>query len=179
MNIFYNKNMPFTLNSEQKNIFFEKQINLLTRYHYKKSITYRKILDFFGYKANKKKLNEIPFLPTQLFKKFELLSVPREKISKILISSGTTGTAPSKIHLDRDNAISQVRALSNIMTSVIGKQRLPMLIIDQNLSLKDRSIFNAKAAAIYGFSLFGKNHTYLLNDNNEIDYSLLNNFLKN
>ncbi len=32
-------------------------------------------------------------------------------------------------------------------------------------------------AAIYGFSIFGRNHTYLLNENNNINYKTLNNFL--
>ena len=54
-----------------------------------------------------------------------------------------------------------------------------MLIIDQNPIALNRSTFNARLAAIYGFSLFGKNHTYLLNKNGEINYNLLNNFLKN
>ena len=64
------------------------------------------------------------------------------------------------------------------MESVLGKKRLPMLIIDQNPNLTDRFIFNAKSAAIYGFSLFGKNYCYLLNKNGDIDYRSLNNFLK-
>ena len=61
----------------------------------------------------------------------------------------------------------------------MGNQRLPMLIIDKDPSILDRSVFNAGAAAIYGFSIFGRNHTYLLKGNNEIDYNLLNRFLKN
>ena len=34
------------------------------------------------------------------------------------------------------------------------------------------------SGSIYGFSVFGKNHTYLLNEKNNIDYFSLNNFLK-
>ena len=68
--------------------------------------------------------------------------------------------------------------MNKIITTVIGNQRLPMLIIDQNPTIKIRSTFNARAAAIYGFSIFGKNHTYLLNNKGKIDYSLLNDFLK-
>jgi len=55
---------------------------------------------------------------------------------------------------------------------------LPMLIVDQNPKMLDRSIFNARAAAIYGFSLFGRDYCYLLNNKNEIDYDSLNQFLK-
>jgi len=179
MNIVLNKKKLFSLNKKQKKMFFEKQINLLTQHHYKKSKSYKQILDFFGYKLKNQKLNQIPFLPARLFKKFELISIPKEKISKILNSSGTTGSTPSKIYLDKTNAINQIKALSDIMTSIIGNYRLPMLIIEQNLSAKNRSIFSAKFAAIHGFSIFGRNHTYLLKGNNEIDYNLLNRFLKN
>ena len=54
-----------------------------------------------------------------------------------------------------------------------------MLIIDEKPNLEDRSKFNARAAAIHGFSIFGRDHTYLLNPDGEIDYDLLNNFLRN
>jgi hypothetical protein len=68
--------------------------------------------------------------------------------------------------------------LTRIIEKILGKKRLPMLIIDQNPKLNNRSTFNAKATAIFGFSLFGKNYCYLLNEKNEIDYKNLNNFLK-
>ena len=42
----------------------------------------------------------------------------------------------------------------------------------------NRSTFNARAAAIYGFSIFGTNHCYLLDKENNIDYESLNNFLE-
>ena len=53
-----------------------------------------------------------------------------------------------------------------------------MLIIDKDPSILDRSVFNAGAAAIYGFSMFGKNYCYLLNKKGNIDYQKLNKFLK-
>ena len=139
----------------------------------------KKILDFLKHNFKKKKLNEIPFLPARLFKEFELKSIPKKKIFKILLSSGTTGSRPSKIHLDKENAHNQVKVLKKIIATLLGNTRLPMLIIDQNPIALNRSTFNARLAAIYGFSLFGKNHTYLLNKNGEINYNLLNNFLKN
>ena len=64
------------------------------------------------------------------------------------------------------------------MQTVLGNNRLPMLIIDQDPKIQNRSTFNARAAAIYGFSIFGKDPTYLLNKKNEIDYKILNLFLK-
>ena len=64
------------------------------------------------------------------------------------------------------------------MSTLLGKQRLPMLIVDQNPINLERSVLNARAAAIFGFSIFGKEHSYLLNKNSEIDYQVLNNFLE-
>ena len=175
----YIKLKTFSTDRKEKIKFFEKSINSLTLYHYKKSKEYKKILDFFKYNFKKKKLSEIPFLPAKLFKEFDLKSIPKQKIFKILVSSGTTENKPSKIYLDKENAHNQVRILKKIMVTILGNKRLPMLIIDQNPKILNRSVFSARLTAIYGFSLFGKNHTYLLNEQGKIDYNLLNNFLEN
>ena len=169
---------PYSLNQEEKRKFFEKEIRDLTLHHYKNSKEYKKIFDSFGHKIQNIKLNQIPFLSTNLFKDFDLLSTQKEKISKILMSSGTSRSTPSKIHLDKENAHNQVIVLTKIMSTILGSRRLPMLIIDQNPKALDRSIFNARAAAIYGFSILGTDHTYLLDRNYNIDYDLLNKFLE-
>ena len=167
----------FSLNKDQKKKVFFDLIKMLTRYHYNNSIEYKKIIDIVSGKLNFKSLNEVPFLPTLLFKNNSIKSVNISKVIKTLTSSGTSGNS-SKIFLDKINANNQTKALNKIISSVLGKDRLPMLIIDQNPNLEDRSRFNARRAAIQGFSIFGKNHTYLLNQNGEIDYSLLGDFLQ-
>ena len=53
-----------------------------------------------------------------------------------------------------------------------------MLIVDQNPIHSRKDTLNARKAAIYGFSIFGKNHTYLLDKNGNIDYEKLYFFLK-
>ena len=177
-----NKNLknlgPFSLNIEDKKIFFFDEIKKLTKYHYLKSSEYKKIIDFTNKNLFFNKIEDIPFLPIKLFKEYELLSVPKHKILKTLSSSGTTGQKKSKIFLDSDNAISQQHTLSKILRSVIGNKRLPMLIIDKNPNKISKSKISAKSAAINGFSIFGRNHTYMLNDMEEIDYLTLNNFLE-
>ena len=170
---------PYKFSKKEKVAYFLKGIKELTKLHKKKCKEYNKILNLINYgKFNKSNLSEYPFLPAKIFKKFDLKSVPKNKITKKLVSSGTSGQEPSKIYLDKENANNQTRALNKIMTTVIGKRRLPMLIIDQNPVIKNRSTFNARAAAIYGFSIFGTNHTYLLNNQGKIDHSLLKKFLK-
>ena len=170
---------PFSIDHKKKNFLFKKNLNELTKYHYKNSILYAKILKALGYVTKKNyEISEIPFIPVRLFKEFDLLSVKKNKIIKIINSSGTSGKKTSKIFLDKENSINQVRVLQKIMDSILGKKRLPMLIIDKNIKNINRQNFNARIAAINGFSIFGKDHTFLLDDEGNINYKILNNFLE-
>ena len=163
-----------------KNInLFENQLFELTKHHYKKSFEYKKIIDALNLKNFKNRMDSIPFLPAKLFKEINLKSISDSQVFKVLSSSGTSDGRPSKIFLDKSNAMAQTKALNDIMSDLLGKTRIPMLIIDRKPNIVDRSNFNAKTAAILGFSIFGRNHCYLLKENNEIDYDSLNQFLKN
>jgi len=169
---------PYSLNEKKKLIFFKNEINKLTNHHYKNSKDYRKLLNLLEFKHKKKSsLEKIPFLPVRLFKDFDLKSINSKKIVKILLSSGTSGKKLSKIYLDKENALAQSKILNKIVKTVLDKERLPMLIIGKNPKNNDRKTFNAQMAAIYGFSIFGKDLTYLLDGNNNINYLGLNNFL--
>ena len=149
----------FSLNKEKKSKVFFDLIKSLTRHHYNNSAEYKKILDVMLGNLNFKSLNEVPFLPTLLFKNSHIKSVNTDKVIKTLTSSGTSGNS-SKIFLDKINANNQTKVLNKIISTTLGKERLPMLIIDEKPNLEDRSKFNARRAAIQGFSIFGKHHTY-------------------
>ena len=170
---------PFGINKRKKNKIYIDCIKSLSLHHYRCCKKYKKIINNLKFKIkNNNKLEDFPMLPVRIFKKFDLKSVPEKKIVKKLVSSGTSGQELSKIYLDKKNANNQVRVLGKIMSTILGNERLPMLIIDQNPKILDRSVFNAKSTAIYGFSIFGINHCFLLDKENKIDYISLNNFLK-
>ena len=88
-------------------------------------------MDFLHSSNKEKTLENLPFLPAKIFKEVELKSVPKKNIFKILYSSGTSGSKRSKIFLDKDNARTQTLVLNEIVSKIIGKKRLPMLIIDE------------------------------------------------
>ena len=159
---------------------FKDKINQLTFFHYKNCNDYRKIVNGIGFKITKNlNIDKLPFLPVRIFKDFDLLSVKKNKIVKVLLSSGTSGTRQSSIFLDRNNSINQIKTLQKIMFGLLKqKEKIPMLIASQDLSNLDRFKFSAKIAAVNGFSMFGKDHTYLLNSEGMIDYKKLNDFLK-
>ena len=159
-----------------KNSFFPEELKKLTKHHFYKSKEYKKFLIYNKYDLNNVKLNKFPFVPTSLFKEISLKSIKDNKIHKILTSSGTSGSAPSKIYLDRINAQNQTIALSKIMSTILGNHRLPMLIIDQNPNVT-KNTFSARVAAINGFSIFGTNHEYILDSNGKINKNKLRTFL--
>ena len=170
---------PFSVNNNKKNKIVKDQIKLLTLHHYKFCEKYKKIIRNLKFKIrNNNRLENFPMLPVRLFKKFDFMSVSENKIVKKLVSSGTSGQELSKIYLDKKNSSNQTKVLIKIMSTILGHKRLPMLIIDQNPAILDRSTLNARAAAIYGFSTLGTNHSYLLDKKNNIDYKTLNNFLE-
>ena len=170
---------PYEFSKKRKVVYFSKGIKDLTKFHKKKCKEYGKIINLINVKEMKKmSLADYPFLPTQIFKRFDLRSTGKNKIIKKITSSGTSGNETSKIYLDKENANNQIKVLNKIMSTILGNKRLPMLIVDQALNLKERSTFNARVAAIQGFSIFGTDHTYLINNKNEIDYSALNKFLE-
>ncbi|WP_018606562.1 hypothetical protein [Uliginosibacterium gangwonense] len=122
-------------------------------------------------------LDALPWLPVGLFKRAKLASVPDAEIVRELRSSGTTGSTPSRIFLDRGTATRQSRALANIVTDFIGRERMPMLIIDQSDLLNNKMALGARGAAVLGFSTFGRAHTYALRPDMSIDWEKIEAFL--
>ncbi len=170
---------PYSLDIESKNKFFSKQMAKLIRYHFKKCKEYKNILTNINYDLDNCLTSKMPYIPVTLFKELELLSVPKKKIIKTLVSSGTTGNRKSIIHLDNNNSKNQIKILSKLFSQIIGKNRLPMLIIDSKSIFKDRNLFSARVAAINGFSFNAKDITYALDDSLNIKINELEKFFIN
>ncbi len=167
----------YSLAKEEKKKYTLDLLNQLHQLHLAASDEYKKINEvIFKGKQNISSVEELPFLPVSLFKTHTLKSVADSEVYKVLTSSGTTGDVPSKVVLDRATANLQAVALSKIMTHILGKSRLPMLIVDSKSVIKDRNTFSARGAGILGMSVFGKNHEYVLDENFEIDKVALKNF---
>lgn len=166
-----------TTNNSHISNFFDK-IKELTKFHGRNCNKYKKFIENF---PKQKKINEIkdlPFLPVQIFKSNLLKSINDKNIFKKLTSSGTTSQSKSKIYLDKNNAGNQVKVLNKILSQRFGNKRLPMLIIDRDPSEHNRSQFSASTAAIYGFSIIASKKVYLLDNNFEVNFQKLEEFLK-
>ena len=123
-------------------------------------------------------IEDMPYVAVRLFKQFTLGSIPEEEIFRVLQSSGTTGQTPAKVILDKATSAQQSKVLVKIMQNVIGKQRLPMLIIDAPSVLKNKAL-SARAAGIQGMAFFGRQTVYALNDDMSLNMDAIEAFEKN
>jgi hypothetical protein len=156
---------PFALHETDKKAVLLPALDALTRRHYALCEPYRRVVDaaFGGLQREPyPSLADLPFVPVSLFKRHELRSVPVEDVFRVLTSSGTTGQAASRVYLDRDTATLQAKALVRIMQHFIGKERYPMVILDHEGVVRDRTSFSARGAGILGLMQFGRLPIYAL-----------------
>ena len=169
---------PFSITNKEKSILFNEAMRSLTNHHYQHCSKYKSIFNALKYHQDAcHSYDQFPFLPVRLFKDYKLSSINKKKIFKTMHSSGTSGQDVSKIYLDKENAFLQTKVLTKIVSTVLGNKRLPMLIIDSKSTVIDRNLFTARGAGIIGFSIFGKDITYALNENLELEIEQVKDFL--
>jgi len=169
----------FSLDKHEKESIYTPFLIDLTQRHYNRSLVYKNMLRHMGVDIDGfESYYDIPFLPVSLFKEFDLMSISKEDIFKTMTSSGTTGQAVSKIYLDRTTASNQQKTLVKIASDFIGSNRMPMLIIDSPSVIKNRVMFSARGAGILGFSIFGTDKTYALDDEMKINAEAVIAFLE-
>jgi hypothetical protein len=170
---------PFSMDAEAKYALYARALSDLTLHHYERSPEYRRVSRLLGYNPRAEmQVEDIPYIPTRLFKEFELSSVDRRDVIKTMTSSGTSGQPVSRIYLDGTTAANQTKVLVKIVSSFTGGKRLPLLIVDSPSVIKDRALFSARGAGIVGFSMLGYDPTYLLDENYQIDFARLHAFLE-
>lgn len=170
---------PYGLSKSEKQAILGQHLRELTAHHRDNCTEYQSILKAFEYKLNETNNAEsIPFIPVRLFKEYYLRSVPDESISVKMTSSGTTGQKKSVVAIDAETSKNQKKVLAHIVGSYIGNERLPLLILDSRMAVKDKKLFGARGAGILGFSIFGRNIQYALDDEMKLNMEAVNEFLE-
>ena len=93
---------------------------------------------------------DVPFIPVQMFKHFDLRTCPENAVAKVLQSSGTTGASPSRIPLDKSTTLNQIKALKAILSDYLGKNRKIFLVVDHEGINKPEMAFSARTAGVRG-----------------------------
>lgn len=170
---------PYSLPKAQKHALYRDWMTRLTAHHRKNCPEYRRLLDALGCPEDTPlEPEQVPMLPVSLFKQRRLCSVPEGEVFKTLTSSGTTGQQVSRICLDARTSADQQAVLSRIMADRIGERRLPLLVLDSKMVLRDRAMFSARGAGILGFSIFGSRVCYALDGEMRLDLAAVREFLQ-
>lgn len=125
------------------------------------------------------KLSEVPFIPVNMFKKFDLLTCSSEDVIRILNSSSTTSGIPSRIYLNKTTSIRQIQGLINTLKDFLEGNRRPLLILDTEEVNKKNAVLSARGAAVRGISNFASSITYVMDKkdgNLEVNLSRLRKF---
>ncbi len=160
---------PFGLPHDEKAALHAGWLASLTAHHREACLSYDRLCAVLG---------DTPALPVRLFKEYDLKSIPDDEVAKTMTSSGTTGQRVSKIYLDRETSARQTRVLAKTVSAFTGKGRMPMLVIDSKAVLKNRNMFSARGAGILGFSLLGRDVTYALDENMDLDLEAIYAFME-
>lgn len=170
---------PYSMAEPEKDRVLTQQLSFLTEYHRARCPEYALILEALGYTSESAAhYSDLPFLPVGIFKKLRLSSLDDGDSFKSVTSSGTSGQQVSQIILDGDTRTQQQLALAAIGGSFLGKNRLPMLVIDCPATVKKRDHFSARTSGILGFSLFGRDRTFALTDDMALDMEAVQEFLE-
>lgn len=154
-------------------------LRALTEHHVAASPEYRGLVEaLFPRWDAADRIADLPFVPVGIFKRRVLKSIPDNQVFKTITSSGTTGQTPSRVFVDRVTANRQTRSLASIMGEVLGNGRRPMLIIDTESVLRDRSSRTARAAGIVGLMTLGRKHTFALDDDMSLNVDRVRSFVE-
>ena len=159
---------PFSLEAHEKEELYFRWLKDLQEYHSSNCAPYARIVEVLG---------DNPAVPVRLFKEYDLCSTGEDGVVKTMTSSGTTSQVKSKIFLDRETSARQSKTLSRIIGDFLGaSKRVPLLVIDAAGTVKNRNMFSARTAGIRGFSMLGRDVTFALTDDMELDVEAVRDF---
>lgn len=142
-------------------------------FHYEHNDMYRQFCERKGFDPHNeiKSMEEIPPVAVSVFKDlgFKLGSVPKENLTLALQSSATSGV-PSTIVLDKITSKRQAKAMVKVISSFIGNDRKPFLIMDIDPRSADRKLLGARFAAVTGYLKFASKTGFFLKANEGVSF---------
>jgi hypothetical protein len=169
---------PYKMAADEKNELFLNKLNDICQHHVLNSESYKNIILGRGQKLPPyQNIDEVPWLPVQLFKTMRLTSIEENEVTGILTSSGTTSQTVSQIYIDKETSLRQQYALSRSMAHILGASRLPMLIVDTEQVFKNPAIMSARGAGVLGMMKFGTRHCFALDHDLSINIGEIKKFL--
>ncbi|MAU58230.1 MAG: hypothetical protein CMC33_01045 [Flavobacteriaceae bacterium] len=171
---------PFDYNIDEKDINLIKSLRKNLQYQYNNCLPFKRLLEKRKFNfSNDFSLEDIPYIPVTIFKDYKLKSVKEELIVRKLTSSATSSQNPSQIFIDKHTRVNQMKSLVWILSSFLGKNKMPYLIMDIDPNLKKGDFeLSARGAAIRGFLVGASKSSFCMNEQLEIDYEKFYSLIK-
>ncbi len=166
---------PFSLHEPEKRPVFLRAMQEAILFHYNNCENYRNFCKKRGFEpAGDFSIQDIPFLPVDVFKDVKLISVPAKDIHRTVHSSATTTGTPSSVYLDETSMSRQTRTLNSIISNFIGEERRDFIFIDSPNTIKSVvGELSSRATTMRGLLPFSRKSFFVLNDKLEPDEEAL------
>jgi len=157
---------PFAIKADTKKIKLLSILKLLIKFHIENcpeyALWYQKSNFLIPEKINE--LEEIPFMPSAVFKYLTLRSDQGEV--RTIKTSGTSSQAKSQIFINKETSLNQTKCLSKILSFILGTKRTPFFIIDSEpqTSFDSDVSLSARYAGMTGYFIAAKSTNYLLKE---------------
>jgi phenylacetate-coenzyme A ligase PaaK-like adenylate-forming protein len=143
------ENSPYDLRLEQKNSLFLNAVREVSVHHYANCGPYKTFCDKRGFDPHRlSTLEELPLLPTSVFKSMLLLSIPAANVFREINSSATTSGQPSRVGLDRQTSMRQSKLFNKVVLERLGNKRRNFLVLDVPESVKRTNLVTARSSTI-------------------------------
>lgn len=155
---------PYAVSHDEKKTPFMDAIRQVTLHHYSSCLPYQKLCDSRQFSPDQfNQIEELPYLPTSIFKDALILSVPEESIIRNIKSSATSTGRPSVVGLDKDTNKRQIKCFNKAVTDRIGSKRYKFVILDEPSSIGGGNIVSARSSTIRSLLFCSKeSHTCLV-----------------
>lgn len=134
--------------NRREKLFFDA-MREVCRYHYANCFPYQKLCDRRNFSPEMEfNLEDLPYLPTSLFKDTLLLSIPEEKVFREIQSSATTSGRPSRVGLDKETNRRQSLCFNKTVLDRIGNKRYNFIVLDEPSTTGRSTKVSARSSTI-------------------------------
>lgn len=140
---------PYDVSPAEKSLILGDSMREVTQFHFDNCAPYKKLCTVRNFNpAGHYGLEDIPYLPTSLFKDLLLVSVTEDEVFREISSSATTSGRPSRVGLDRATSRRQAKCFNKVAMNRLGTERRKFLVLDEPSTLTRTTNVSARASTI-------------------------------
>lgn len=137
----------------------------VTTFHFAHCQPYRRLCENRGFDpANLNRIEDIPYLPTSLFKEGLFISIPEDEVFRQIKSSATTSGVSSRVGLDKVTSRRQSKCFNKVVMNRIGAQRRKFIVLDEPSTIARSEMVSARSSTIRSLLFCASDAVACLND---------------